>query len=295
MASPSFAALGLDARLLKAMRKLGYETPTPVQAALVPLALQGRDVLARAPTGSGKTAAYLLPLLQRLLSGEGDAEAGAADATVADAAAPGVRALVLVPTAELCLQVCESLARLLAYAASAGVTVARVAGDEAVGAQRARLAAGALPRVLVATPARLLAHLRAGHLELRGSVRFVVVDEADLLLSYGYAPDLEAVRPGGSGRVCVEGSGCGPPRCSASTVMRPGVGCGESGSGCGEGASADASADASARVGEAGRLLACDALGWGLRGGRGGGSARVCVGVCVCACETLCVSLCVGV
>jgi len=184
-ASVTFASLGLDARILKAMRKMGFETPTAVQARCIPLALEGKDLLARAPTGSGKTVAYAAPLLQQILT-----ELDLSSEPHAD-----VRALILVPTRELCNQVHATVSSLLAYAAGA-VSVAHVAGDEPLEAQRARLAPGSLPHVIIATPARLLQHLRAGSLRLReGALSWLVVDEADLLQSYGYAPDLEAIGP----------------------------------------------------------------------------------------------------
>jgi ATP-dependent RNA helicase DDX56/DBP9 len=188
MSEPSFAELGLDARLVKAMRKMGFEQPTAVQARCIPLALEGHDLLARAPTGSGKTVAYVAPLLQQILT---DLESGVGGSS----SASGIRALILVPTRELCNQVHGTVSSLLAYAAGA-VRAAHVAGDEAIEAQRARLAPGSLPHVLIATPARLLQHLNEGTLKLEsGVLGFLVVDEADLLQSYGYAPDLEQVGP----------------------------------------------------------------------------------------------------
>ena len=98
----TFAALGIDLRLVKAVRKLGLEKPTPVQARCIPLVLQGKDVLARAPTGTGKTYAYSIPLLQKVLSRQ-DGSVGAA------MEAAGVGGVVLVPTRELCQQACLAL------------------------------------------------------------------------------------------------------------------------------------------------------------------------------------------
>lgn len=206
----TFASLGLDARLLKAMRKMGFEQPTAVQARCIPLALEGKDILARAPTGSGKTVAYALPLLQQILT---DLASAGAEPTV------GVRALILVPTRELCNQVHATLHSLLAYAAGV-VSTAHVASDEPLEAQRARLAPGSVPHVLIATPGRLLQHLRAGSLELReGCLRLVVVDEADLLLSYGYAPDLQQVRGAGCALALgVPARGCARMCCYSSCV-----------------------------------------------------------------------------
>ena len=175
----TFAALGIDLRLVKAVRKLGLEKPTPVQARCIPLALQGKDVLARAPTGSGKTLAYAIPLLHKLL-----AQRERAGAQISGA---GVGGVVLVPTRELCQQVHGVLRSLLGHAGVGGVRAAPL-GDRA---DAAALAAEAAPDVLVATPSQLLQSLRGGGgggggVRLGESLHTLVVDEADLLLSYGY-------------------------------------------------------------------------------------------------------------
>ncbi|EOD04929.1 hypothetical protein EMIHUDRAFT_259398 [Emiliania huxleyi CCMP1516] len=131
---PSFKELGLDLRLLKAVQKLGLETPTPVQARCIPLALAGKDVLAKAPTGSGKTYAYVVPMLQKVLTRQ--------DAAPGPTLSPG--ALVLVPTRELCQQV-YGVARGLLGAAGAGsmrVSLLAAAADGAA------MRAGRQPDVL---------------------------------------------------------------------------------------------------------------------------------------------------
>ena len=176
----SFDSLGLDLRLLKAVRKLNLDAPTAVQASCVPLALAGRDVLARAPTGSGKTIAYALPLLQQLLRRH---DAGASSL------APGVGAVVLVPTRELCQQVHGVLRKLLGHAGAAGVRVVQLATP----ADAAAISGASPPDALVATPARLKQLAASSTLNLRESVHLLVVDEADLLLSYGYGEDLTAI------------------------------------------------------------------------------------------------------
>jgi len=183
----TFAALGIDLRLVKAVRKLGLEKPTPVQARCIPLALQGKDVLARAPTGSGKTLAYAIPLLHKLL-----AQRERAGAQISGA---GVGGVVLVPTRELCQQVHGVLRSLLGHAGVGGVRAAPL-GDRA---DAAALAAEAAPDVLVATPSQLLQSLRGGGggggggVKLGESLHTLVVDEADLLLSYGYGDDIAAI------------------------------------------------------------------------------------------------------
>ncbi|CAM9928130.1 unnamed protein product, partial [Phaeothamnion confervicola] len=174
--------LGLDRRLGKAVAKLGFIYPTLVQAKCIPLALQGRDLLVRARTGSGKTAAYALPLLHKIL-GAKDAEPGLE---------PAIRAVVLVPTRELCAQVGAQLRQLTHYCLDVVSVLALV--DDNTSVQQAQLRDR--PDVLVATPARLVTHLRAGNVALRDTVETLVVDEADLVLSFGYADDIRTVMAG---------------------------------------------------------------------------------------------------
>ena len=168
----SFAeAAGLDRRLLKAVARCGFVYPTPVQAEALPLALAGKDLLLRSRTGSGKTAAYGLALLQKLLSrklmGGGGAGGGAAS---------GVGALILVPSRELCDQTAAALAQLAHYCNDVIRVVALGGGSHAE--QCARLAEG--PDVVVGTPGRVLAHIQAGTLPaaaLRSTCDTLVVDE----------------------------------------------------------------------------------------------------------------------
>jgi len=181
-APPTFESLGLDLRLLKAVRKLGLDTPTPVQARCIPLALAGKDLLAKAPTGSGKTYAYVVPMLQKVLARQ--------DTAPGPTLSPG--ALVLVPTRELCQQVYAVARGLLGHAGAGSVRVAQLAAA----ADGAALRASRPPDVVVATPAQLLAHLGAADADGGGSldrVHTLVVDEADLLLSYGYGDDMAAI------------------------------------------------------------------------------------------------------
>ncbi len=180
-----WTTLGLDLRLLKAVRKIGLGTPTPIQAQCIPLALAGKDVLARAPTGSGKTIAYALPLLHKVL-GRHDGGGSSLD--------HGVGAIILVPTRELCQQVNGVMRKLLGHGGAAGIRIAMLATP----ADAATLSAGSPPDVIVATPARLRS-VATGEgeggaaLSLRSSVHTLVVDEADLLLSYGYGDDIGAI------------------------------------------------------------------------------------------------------
>ena len=171
--SVSFADLGLDPRVLDALKELGYEEPTPVQAAAVPPLREGRDVLAMAATGTGKTAAFALPLLHLI-----------------DPSLPPkqrLRALVLVPTRELAMQVAEAVHR---YGKTFGASALPIYGGASMEQQILRLKRGV--DVVVATPGRALDHLRRKTLQPAG-VRMVVLDEADEMLDMGFAEDLEAI------------------------------------------------------------------------------------------------------
>jgi ATP-dependent RNA helicase DeaD len=170
---PTFADLGLDERLLAGLTDLGYEQPTPIQIAAIPPLLSGRDVLAQAATGTGKTAAFALPLLHRLTP-----KALARDRTTA---------LILVPTRELAMQVAEAVHR---YGKVLGVSVLPVYGGASMGAQIRSLRRGV--DVVIATPGRALDHIRRETLHL-GALRVVVLDEADEMLDMGFAEDLEAI------------------------------------------------------------------------------------------------------
>ncbi|HET9453760.1 MAG TPA: DEAD/DEAH box helicase [Gemmatimonadaceae bacterium] len=172
-----FAGLGLAAPLLQSLEALGYEEPTPIQREAIPLLLQGRDLLGQAATGTGKTAAFALPLLQRIH------EAGRTDDDSRTA-----RALVLVPTRELAMQVSEAFHK---YGHAAfGTCVVPVYGGQAIQQQLRSLRRGV--DVVVATPGRALDHIKRGSLDL-SQVRVVVLDEADEMLDMGFAEDLEAI------------------------------------------------------------------------------------------------------
>ena len=170
----SFATLGLDAPLVSALTALGYEEPTPIQREAIPPLLQGRDVLGQAATGTGKTAAFALPLLQRI--GAGD-----------EPRTPTVRALVLVPTRELAMQVAEAIHR---YGKGLGTHVLPIYGGQSIQQQLRALRRGV--DVIVATPGRALDHIRRGSVNL-GAVQVVVLDEADEMLDMGFADDLEEI------------------------------------------------------------------------------------------------------
>src|SRR5512134_2530651 len=166
-----FTGVGLDPALLRATRELGFTRPTPVQADSIPPALAGRDVLACAMTGSGKTAAFLLPILQRLL--------GHPRGTT--------RALVLAPTRELAAQIDEHRQELGRHTRLTG---AAIFGGVSYGPQEQVLRRGA--DVLVATPGRLLDHFGRPYARLAG-LEVLVLDEADRMLDMGFLPDIRRV------------------------------------------------------------------------------------------------------
>src|SRR5690242_17296788 len=169
--SPGFAALGLEARLLATLETLGYEEPTPIQREAIPPLLAGRDLLGQAATGTGKTAAFALPMLQ----------------LISHAARVHPSVLVLVPTRELAIQVGEAVQR---YGKELRVSVLPVYGGQAFGPQFQALKRGV--DVVVATPGRALDHIRRQTLKL-AHVRVVVLDEADEMLDMGFADDLDAI------------------------------------------------------------------------------------------------------
>ncbi len=174
--APAFADLGLSEEVLAALADVGYESPSAVQAATIPPLVAGRDVVGLAQTGTGKTAAFALPVLSRLDRSPGRT-------------AP--QALVLAPTRELALQVCEAFER---YAArSAGVHVLPVTGGRGYGVQLSALRRGV--DVVVGTPGRVMDHLERGTLDL-SRVRFLVLDEADEMLAMGFVEDIETILAG---------------------------------------------------------------------------------------------------
>ncbi|HLV25935.1 MAG TPA: DEAD/DEAH box helicase [Gemmatimonadales bacterium] len=168
-----FEDLGLDPRVLDALTALGYEEPTPVQREAIPPQLAGKDLLAQAATGTGKTAAFALPLLHRIRP-----DAPASQRT---------SALVLVPTRELAMQVAEAVHR---YGKGLGAVALPVYGGASLDTQVRSLRRGV--DVVIATPGRALDHIRRGTLKL-GHVGTVVLDEADEMLDMGFAEDLDAI------------------------------------------------------------------------------------------------------
>ncbi|MGC9664960.1 DEAD/DEAH box helicase [Planosporangium sp. 12N6] len=168
----SFADLALRPELLRALAELGYEEPTPIQREAIPAVLEGRDLLGQAATGTGKTAAFALPVLQRMEpNGEGT----------------NPKALILVPTRELAMQVSEAIHR---YGHDLGTRVLPIYGGQPIGRQLRELDRGV--DVVVATPGRALDHISRRTLRL-DEVEMVVLDEADEMLDMGFAEDIDAI------------------------------------------------------------------------------------------------------
>ena len=168
---PGFEGLGLHPELMRAIAALGFERPTPVQIEAIPPALEGRDILGCAMTGSGKTAAFVLPILQRIL----------------DDPRRGTRALVLTPTRELAAQVADHLAELAVHTK---VRVATVFGGVGAGPQESAFRKGV--DVIVGTPGRLLDHFQHDYAKLSG-LEVLVFDEADRMLDMGFLPDIKRI------------------------------------------------------------------------------------------------------
>lgn len=168
----SFSSLNLVAPLLQTLTQLGYHQPTPIQQQAIPLILQGQDILASAQTGTGKTAAFALPIIQQLLE---------------QPAAKAPRALILVPTRELARQVQDNMEDFTQHTALRSVVVY---GGACLATQSRELKTGA--DILIATPGRLLDYLRQGVVHLR-DVRFLVFDEADRMLDMGFRDEIRDV------------------------------------------------------------------------------------------------------
>src|SRR5690554_5660437 len=167
----TFSDLGLSDNVLRAVKDVGYETPSAIQAATISVLLTGRDVVGLAQTGTGKTAAFALPILSRL-----------------DPAQKTPQALVLSPTRELALQVCEAFEQYAAHLRC--VSVLPVYGGQAYGVQLSALRRGV--HVVVGTPGRIMDHIAKGTLDL-SELKYLVLDEADEMLKMGFAEDVETI------------------------------------------------------------------------------------------------------
>jgi ATP-dependent RNA helicase DeaD len=169
--TPLFSELGLAAPILKAVQEAGYETPSPIQAKSIAPLLAGRDLLGQAQTGTGKTAAFALPLLSRI-----------------NVKAKMPQMLVLAPTRELAIQVAEAIQSYARHLK--GLHVLPIYGGQSMGIQLRQLQRN--PQVIVGTPGRVLDHLRRGTLKL-GELQSLVLDEADEMLRMGFIDDVETI------------------------------------------------------------------------------------------------------
>ncbi|NLG54811.1 MAG: DEAD/DEAH box helicase [Rhodococcus sp.] len=168
---PTFADLDIDERVLKALSDVGYESPSPIQAATIPPLLEGNDVVGLAQTGTGKTAAFAVPILSRI-----------------DLSQKSPQALILAPTRELALQVSEAFGKYSAHIP--GLHVLPIYGGQSYGVQLSGLRRGA--HVVVGTPGRVIDHLEKGTLDL-SNLAFLVLDEADEMLKMGFQDDVERI------------------------------------------------------------------------------------------------------
>ncbi|MCC2594959.1 DEAD/DEAH box helicase [Pusillimonas sp. MFBS29] len=176
--APTFSDFGLHPSILQAIAETGYTTPTPIQAQAMPVVMDGRDVMGAAQTGTGKTAAFTLPILHRLMQFAN---------TSASPARHPVRALILTPTRELADQVAESVTT---YAKATPLRSTVVFGGVDIGPQRDALRRGC--EILIATPGRLLDHVEQKTVNL-SQVGILVLDEADRMLDMGFLPDLDRI------------------------------------------------------------------------------------------------------
>ena len=177
----TFGDLGLDPRLLQAISHQGFKTPTLVQSKTIPLALDGVDILAKAKTGSGKTAAYVLPILQAILKRKQTSSESSESSYTA--------ALVLVPTRELADQITKAIESFSAFCTKE-IQVVKLSDKVSDAVQRSLLSAS--PDIVVSTPARVWHHIKNSALSLE-KLQHIVLDEADLVLSYGYDEDLRSI------------------------------------------------------------------------------------------------------
>lgn len=172
----NFHEMEIDDRILKAIAKLSWQTPTLIQEKAIPLLLEGKDVLLRARTGSGKTAAFAIPVIQKILNFKQSSEH------------QEVKALILAPSKELCNQIYKVI-KDLTTKCSREVKCIDIAPQEDLNAQRPLLVEK--PDIIIATPARTLQHIKAGNLNLKNSLEILVIDEADLVFSFGYENEIK--------------------------------------------------------------------------------------------------------
>jgi ATP-dependent RNA helicase DDX56/DBP9 len=173
--------MDLDPRLLKAIAKLGWDNPTAIQEKAIPLALEGKDLIVRAKTGSGKTAGYSIPLIHKILKYKDNNKS---------TMKPFIHALVMIPTKELSQQATKHIKDLCSFC-SRDVKVVGVSHVMSSSSQRVSIME--CPDVVVGTPAMILTHLVENHLVIDENFQMIVFDEADLLFSFGYENDIKEI------------------------------------------------------------------------------------------------------
>src|SRR6516162_4681529 len=171
MTAKLFSDLGLSAEVLKAIDKLGFEQAAPIQASAIPILMEGRDVAGKSQTGSGKTAAFAIPAIERVETRQ-----------------RGVQVLILCPTRELAIQVSEEVHRLALF--KSGVHALPIYGGQSFERQLAGLKQGA--NIVIGTPGRVMDHLRRGTLTL-AKVKMVILDEVDVMLNMGFRDDIDII------------------------------------------------------------------------------------------------------
>lgn len=174
----NFHEFGLDDRILKAIAKLGWLEPTLIQEKAIPLMIEGKDVLIRARTGSGKTAAFAIPLIQKILTKK------------QIQTKQEIKGLIVTPSKELSKQIHDVLQN-LTIKCSREVRVIDISPQVSLDAQKSLLAE--MPDIIVSTPSRLLQHLKAGNLSLKSTLETLIIDEADLIFSFGYEDEIKKV------------------------------------------------------------------------------------------------------
>lgn len=168
----NFTEFGLDPALMESIESTGYEVATPIQEQVIPIILQGRDIIACAQTGTGKTAAFLLPIINRLLQHSNDGQ---------------VNCIVLVPTRELAIQIAQNLEGLSYFTSISSIAV--YGGNDGMNFNTEKNALSKGVDFVICTPGRLIAHLNMGYVKLTG-LQFLVLDEADRMLDMGFHDDL---------------------------------------------------------------------------------------------------------
>jgi ATP-dependent RNA helicase RhlE len=168
-----FTDLGLDQRILDGIDAMGYETATPVQQQVMVPILEGKDIIASAQTGTGKTAAFLLPLIHRLLTVPHDSNE--------------INAMIIVPTRELAIQIAEGLEGLSYFTDVSSIAVYGGSGGDSFNAEKKALTQGV--DIVICTPGRMIAHLNMGYVKLKG-LKYLVLDEADRMLDMGFNDDI---------------------------------------------------------------------------------------------------------